>query len=456
MTAPVVIIGAGPAGIAAAGVLVEAGIRPVLIDEAPKAGGQIFRQPQPDLLRPPKQLYGFDAARAIANFNAAASLESEIDYLPNTQVWGAAHGMLHVVNADKAFVQPWSSLIIASGAMDRICPVKGWTAPGVYSLGGAQVALKADASLIGRRVLFAGTGPLLYLVAYQYALAGARVVAVLETGRPRSAWRHLPSLMSGKATFVRGLYYMAALRARGIAIHQGVELVEVMRGADEKVAALSFRHGRRDAILSCNALAIGHGLKAESQIADLIGAEFSFDAGQRQWLPRADLDGRSTIPNVYLAGDGMSVRGSDVAELTGRIAASALLVDAGYAAHPRLSRDRRLVERSARFRRGLDKAFVYPHAQAASLPDEVTVCRCEELTAGAIRQAVLASGETEINRIKAFCRVGMGRCQGRICGPVTAELIAVTGGVPIESVGRIRAQAPLKPVPLSELAKGLS
>ncbi|MBB3320440.1 MULTISPECIES: NAD(P)/FAD-dependent oxidoreductase [unclassified Rhizobium] len=456
MTAPIVIIGAGPAGIAAAGVLVEAGVKPVLIDEAPEFGGQVFRQPQPELMRPTRQLYGFDTARALANFNAVASLRSDIDYRPNTQIWGAAVGMLHVVNAGRASVQPWSSLVIASGAMDRLFPVKGWTAPGVYSLGGAQVALKADASLVGRRVLFAGTGPLLYLVAYQYALAGACVVAVLETGRPHRAWRHVPALASGKAIFVRGLYYMAALRARGVAIHQGAEPIEVICGADEKVAALVFRHRRRERILACDALAIGHGLKAESQIADLLGAEFDFDTGQRQWLPRADLDGRSTISNVYLAGDGMSVRGSGLAELTGRIAASALLVDAGYGAHARLRRDRRLVERSARFRRALDKVFAYPHAKASEIPDEVTVCRCEELTAGTIRQAVLASGETEINRIKAFCRVGMGRCQGRICGQATAELIAATGGVPIESVGRIRAQAPIKPVPLCELAKGLS
>jgi len=456
LNSPVVIIGAGPAGMAAAGVLVEAGIKPVLIDEGRQFGGQIFRQPQPELTRPASQLYGFDAPRALDSLHAAASLRSDVDYRPNTQVWGAARGMLHLVNAGKASVQPWSSLIIASGATDRVFPVKGWTAPGVYSLGGAQVALKADACLIGRRVVFAGTGPLLYLVAYQYALAGAQVIAVLETGRPRRAWHEFPALVSGKAVFARGLYYMAALRARGISIHQGVDLVEVMRGADERVAALAYRHRRRDVVLSCDALAIGHGLKAESQIADLLGAEFDFDAGQRQWLPRADRDGRSTISNVYLAGDGMSVRGSELAELTGRIAASAMLLDAGQAGHKRLRRDRRLVEKSVRFRRALDRAFGYPHEKAPDLGDEVTICRCEDLSAGAIRQAVAASGETDINRIKAFCRVGMGRCQGRICGSAAAELIAATAKVPIESVGRMRAQAPVKPVALCELAKGLS
>ncbi len=112
-----------------------------------------------------------------------SSLRSKIDYRPNTQVWGAKKGALYLMDAGRPVIQPWSRLIVATGAMDRIVPVKGWTAPGVYSLGGAQIALKAEASLIGRRIVFAGTGPLLYLVAYQYCLAGASVEAVLETGK---------------------------------------------------------------------------------------------------------------------------------------------------------------------------------------------------------------------------------------------------------------------------------
>ena len=456
MSAPVVIVGAGPAGIAAASTLAKAGLRPVLLDEGSWPGGQIFRQPQPELLRRPELLYGFDAKRQVAFDQLFSSLRSKIDYRPNTQVWGAKKGALHLVDAGRAVIQPWSRLIIATGAMDRIVPVKGWTAPGVYSLGGAQIALKAEASLIGRRIVFAGTGPLLYLVAYQYCLAGASVEAVLETGKPFSAGRRLVALTTGKAVFARGLYYMCSLRARGIRLFTGVDVREAVPGADGRIAGVAFTQGGRGAVLSCDALAIGHGLKAETQIADLLGAEFAFDHTQRQWLPQADKDGRSSIADVYLAGDGLSVRGSEIAEATGRIAAHALLEDAGYSGQTGLRQERRRVQKSARFRKALDQTFAFPHAAAGKLTDDVIVCRCEELTAGAIRRAVLASGESEINRIKAFCRVGMGRCQGRICGAVAAELIAATAGVTIETVGRIRAQAPVKPVTLGDLARGRS
>ncbi len=192
----------------------------------------------------------------------------------------------------------------------------------------------------------------------------------------------------------------------------------------------------------CDALAIGHGLKAETQIADLLGAEFAFDHTQRQWLPQADKDGRSSIADVYLAGDGPPVRGSEIAEATGRIAAHALLGGRGYSEQTVLGRNAVGSRNLPDFVRPLDQTFEFPHAAAGKLTDDVIVCRCEELTAGTIRRAVLASGELEINRIKAFCRVGMGRCQGRICGAVAAELIAATAGVTIETVGRIRAQAP--------------
>lgn len=452
MTGPVVIIGAGPAGMSAAKVLVRAGLKPVVLDEAPRSGGQVFRQPQPELARPAKLLYGLDAGKAIEFRKDFSSLSGLIDYRPDTLVWGVTTGALNLIHAGRTVVQPWSTLIIATGAMDRIVPVKGWTALGVYSLGGAQIALKADASMIGRRVAFAGTGPLLYLVAYQYAQAGARVEAVLEAGEPFSA-RHFGGLVSGKTMFVRGLYYMAALRARGVRLLTGVELREAIRGGNGWISGVAYRWRGRDAEMFCDALAIGYGLKAETQIADLLGADFVFDEIQRQWLPQVDKGGRSTVPNVYLAGDGLSVRGSDVAAASGRIAASALLMDSGYPPPRGLERDRRLVVKSARFRRALDQTFAFPGRSAAKLSDDVVVCRCEELTAGTIRQAVIASGETQINRIKAFCRVGMGRCQGRICGPTAAELIAETASVNIDAVGRLRAQAPIKPLTLGELAR---
>lgn len=451
---PVVVIGAGPAGISAAKLLVAAGLRPVVIDESREAGGQIFRRPHSALSRNAKDLYGFDAGRAQRFRNDFTSLLPTIDYRPETLVWSADQSALYLLSQGQSDIQRWSRLIIATGAMDRVVPTKGWTAPGVYSLGGAQIGLKAEASLIGRRVVFVGTGPLLYLVAYQYAKAGAKVVAVLETGAPFAELSLLPDLLAGRAVFAKGLFFIGWLRMHGVAIRTSITPLAVTLDEFGHVSGLSYRFKDQVMEVSCDALAMGYGLKAETQIADLIGLDFRFDEEQRQWLPLTDADGRSSNANVYLAGDGLVIRGSEVAAQSGTLAASALLKDAGYPCRTDSGRHRHAIHRSARFRKALDSAFPYPFQIAAGMADETIVCRCEGLTAGVIRQAVHSSGEEDINRIKAFCRVGMGRCQGRLCGPAAAELIAASAAIDISAVGRLRAQAPIKPVSLSVLAGG--
>jgi NADPH-dependent 2,4-dienoyl-CoA reductase/sulfur reductase-like enzyme len=454
MDEPVVIIGAGPAGIAAATVLAAAGLRPMVIDEAGYPGGQIFRRPRPELSRSTSKLYGFDARRAARFRSEFAALEPAIDYRPSTQIWGACEGKLHLAGPAGPNVQDWSHLIIAAGAMDRLLAVKGWTSPGVYSLGAAQIALKAEASLIGRSVIFVGTGPLLYLVAYQYAKAGAAVAGVLETNTPFTQIALLPALASGRTAFAKGLFYIAALLARGVPVMTGVTLLEILHGADDRVTGVAYRWRGGERVATCDSVAIGHGLKAETQLADLLGLEFSFDTAQRQWLPVCDHDGRSSMANVYLAGDGLSIRGSETAEASGRLAAAAVLQDGGYAVPIKLDRDRRKIKTSARFRKALDQAFPLPHGVIAELPDDAIVCRCEGVTAGTIRKTVETTGEAEINRVKSFCRVGMGRCQGRLCAASTAEVIAVAGSVDIQAVGRLRGQAPVKPLVLGDLVRG--
>ncbi|MBN3800833.1 FAD/NAD(P)-binding oxidoreductase, partial [Burkholderia sp. Ac-20392] len=166
-----VIVGAGPAGVRAAEALVDAGLRPVVIDENARWGGQIYRQPPTDgaFSRGKRTLYGFEAAKADAVHRTMAALLPHVDYRPDTLAWACGAGRVDSLQGGREVTVPYSHLIVASGATDRMLPVPGWTLAGVYTLGGAQVALKAQGCAIGRRIVFAGTGPLLYLVAYQYA-----------------------------------------------------------------------------------------------------------------------------------------------------------------------------------------------------------------------------------------------------------------------------------------------
>lgn len=438
---PVVIVGAGPAGISAARTLLDHGIRPCLVDESLRGGGQIYRRQPQGFQRTAKQLYGFEARKAEAVHRTMDELAPLIDYRPETLVWNAEDGRLDMLNNGRAESIEYAQLIVATGATDRILPVLGWTLPGVYSLGAAQIALKYQGCAIGERVAFCGSGPLLYLVAYQYAKAGAKVVAVLDSAPFSAQCRALPALLGQPTTLAKGLYYRAWLTAHGIPVHQGVTLKQI--DGTQRVSGIQWG----DQTLPCDAVAFAHALRSETQLADLLGCEFTWNALNRAWLPQRDSAGRSSVNGVYLAGDGAGIMGADAAQMAGERAALAVLEDSGVAIDQR--RPAVLEQQLAaiqRFRHGLETAFPFPENWAVEAPDELILCRCEEVRVGDVR-AVVDEGHWEINRVKAHCRVGMGRCQGRMCGLAAAEIVAERSGRAIENVGRLRGQAPIKPLP---------
>jgi NADPH-dependent 2,4-dienoyl-CoA reductase/sulfur reductase-like enzyme len=447
----IIIVGAGPAGVRAAEALVDAGHCPVLVDEGMRDGGQIYRRQPEGFTRPKSALYGSEATRAEALHTTFDRLKSRIDYRPQHLAWTIADGHLHVIHAGAAASLPYDALIIASGATDRLMPVKGWDVAGVYSLGAAQIALKAQACAIGRRVVFMGTGPLLQLVASQYAKAGAEVVALLDTTPFLTQMKALPKLLARPDVLLKGVKLVAGLKLSGIAIHRGVTPLEIHGEAEGGVTGVSVRLASGEVRrFDSDAVGLGYHLRPETQLADLAGCEFEFDAGTRQFWPKIDTIGRSTAKNIYLAGDGARTQGADGAEISGRLAALAVLADLGEAVPAdeivRLCGMRRKMER---FRIGIAEAFPWPHALARGIPDDAVVCRCEGITAGALRDVAIEKGANELNRAKAFSRVGMGRCQGRYCGHAAAEIVSAATGLPLESIGRLRGQAPVKPLAIA-------
>jgi NADPH-dependent 2,4-dienoyl-CoA reductase/sulfur reductase-like enzyme len=451
----IIVVGAGPAGVRCAEQLVAAGVRPVVIDEGRRDGGQIYRRQPANFTRSYATLYGSEAARAESLHHSFDALRGKIDYRPETLAWNVTEGELHLVREGVASREAYDALVICSGATDRLMPVKGWHHAGTYSLGAAQVALKSQACSIGRRVVFMGTGPLLYLVAYQYLKAGAQIGAVLDTARLRDRVAALPGLLARPRLLRNGLAYVRELRRAGVPVLSGIVPLEITGSADDGVAGVVFRDARgarRE--LECDAVAMGYHLRPETQLADLARCAFRFDEEARQWFPEVSMEGRSSVKGVYLAGDGARILGADGAENAGRLAALSALADLGLAVDP--AEPARLVRQQLqldRFRRGLVRAFPWPAEQAAQLPDDAIVCRCEAITAGELRRTVCDMGAQEANRAKAFSRVGMGRCQGRYCGQAGAEVIAHAAGIPIEQVGRLRGQAPVKPLAIATQEK---
>lgn len=432
----VAVVGAGPAGVRAVERLVAAGLRPTWVEESPDGGGRIYQRPPPGFRRDHAALYGDDAGKARALHATLDALKPRCDWRPETLVWNIRRDALETMRAGTAATIGFDAAVLCTGAMDRVVPLPGWTMPGVTTLGGAQIALKAQGVGIGRRVVFCGTGPLLLLVATQYAKAGAEVVAVLDTTPFATKLRAVPGLLGNAGTFLRGLRLRAGLR-----VAEGVTPLDIE--GDAAVQGFRWRDARgRDHRVDCDAVALGWGLKPEGQLADLAGIPFRFDATQSNWVPETDGTGRTSIPGLYLAGDGAGIGGADVAELAGARAALAVLADAGHTVDA-AALDRRLT-REARFRAALERAFPWPAALAAAMADDTILCRCEAVTAGEVRSLAAA----EINRTKSYSRLGMGRCQGRVCGPAGAAVLARVLGCSLEEAGRLRGQMPVKPIPL--------
>lgn len=448
MSERVIIIGAGPAGVRAAETLVNAGLSPILLDEGAQAGGQIYRQPPKGDARTAVELYGTEAEKARGIHSTLERIRSRIDYRPHTLVWNCFQGELNTLSKGVQDVVLYDRLIIATGAFDRVIPFSGWTLPGVFTLGAAQIALKAQALAIGKCTVLVGGGPLLPLVASQYIEAGAKLAAVLDVTPFRTKITALPRMLVMPEMIWRGLSYLRVIRRHRIPMMYGVRSLFVI--GDHRVEGFEWtdsrgRHHRTD----CDAVGASFGLKPEMQVADLAGCKFHFDALTRQWLPIVNAGGRSSVANVYFAGDCAAIGGADVAELTGKRAALSVLHDQGQVDSKSLNQIEAELVRHGRFRSGIESAYPFPHHLIADIDDALMICRCEGVTAGDLKANVIKTGAPDINRLKALTRVGMGRCQGRVCGAVAAEILSAKSGRPLPDVGRLRGQHPVKPIPLN-------
>ncbi|WP_459200309.1 FAD/NAD(P)-dependent oxidoreductase [Pseudomonas tremae] len=447
-SARVVIIGAGPAGTRCAETLLAAGIRPILIDENRRDGGQIYRRQPEGFKRDYPALYGTEAAKARDLHESFDRLRTQIDYRPDTLAWNLTPGELCCVSQGLHTVVEYDALMLCAGATDRLMPIKGWQLAGTYSLGGSQIALKSQSVSIGSRVVFMGSGPLLYLVASQYVKAGADVAAVLDTSPFSKRVAAMPKLLARPGVLFDGMKLLARLYSARVPVHLGVQPEEILGDEQAGVSGVRVKLANGKLLtVDCDALALGYHLRPETQLADLAGCGLRFDEGSGQWVLAVDEEGRTSVKGVYAAGDGAKIRGADAAEQAGRLAAIALLDDLGLPVDNARREDvRKHLVVMDRFRVGLTEAFPWPSAQAAALPDDAIVCRCEMISAGELRGVVREKGACEVNRAKAFSRVGMGRCQGRYCSQAGAEVIAAEAGVPVEQVGRQRGQAPVKPL----------
>ena len=460
-TVQCVVVGGGPAGLAAARTAARHGVHVLLIDENPELGGQYYRQMPAEFRGPARgAVLGKESAegRRLINEIRARGIELQLGAV----AWGIFdQRVVAVATQDASERIQAEHLILAPGAYDRPVPFPGWTLPGVLTAGGAQNLMKGYRVLPGRRVLVAGSGPLLLVVAHYLLRGGAQVVAVCEASPMRQLWRYAHRMLPHLNFVQQGYQYRRELTDAGVPLLAGHVIRQALGTAavtgavvsrctdDWKPIAGTEREFDADAVV------VGYGFVSSLELSRLAGCEHRYDPRLGGYVPLRSRELESTVPDVCIVGDGAGVAGSAVALEEGHLAGLVVagrrerLLGREYSRETSRSRGRLL--HLAGFRRVMDELYHFGPGLYALADDHTTLCRCEEVSVGTAFEAV-RDGASHVNEVKAWTRAGMGRCQGRMCGPALAHLIAGATGKPVTETGVFTPRPPAKPVPLAALA----
>ncbi|MFJ6071921.1 NAD(P)/FAD-dependent oxidoreductase [Streptomyces sp. NPDC093065] len=449
--ADLLVVGAGPAGLAAAATALAGGLRVVLVDSGAAVGGQFWRHP-PEHARaalPTGDLHhGLGEYRALCEALPAHRAAGRLDLRLEHHAWSAVREengfALHVADRrdaprETAAVLRAPRLLVATGAYDRQLPFPGWDLPGVLTVGGLQALLKGGGVAAGSRVALGGTGPFLLPVAAALAARGVEVVAVCEAARPRAWLRHPGPLLRNPGKWAEGAGYAATLARHRVPVRTRTAIVGA--DGDERVTSVriasltpdgSPRPGTERRV-EADAVGVGWGFAPQLDLLVPLGCALA-DSADGNAVVAVDGGQRTTVAGLYAAGETCGVGGAALAVHEGRLAAYSVLADSGAgsgvgsgaasrAVNGRLAAVRSAAARQRAFARAVALAHPIPPAWSAWLTDETVVCRCEEVTAGAVR-AARADGAHDHRQVKQLTRAGMGWCQGRMCGPAVHCLTA--------------------------------
>jgi hydrogen cyanide synthase HcnB len=460
-TSQVTIVGAGPAGLSAAIQLAEFNIKSTIVDENPEIGGAIFKQPDKGL---DKSLFRNEKTyiRAKKLFDEFFTYQSYVNLQLGSEVLGdfSLSNELAFLHNDKVKTLPNNPVIICTGCYERAQPFPGWTLPGIMSVGGIQLQTKCGNVKPGHKIALVGTGPLLLVAAKQLHQAGIKVVGVVEAGLKKDLIKNMFTLFYNTKLLKEGFSYINYMKNNKIPIFYGHGVVSA-RGnneLEELVIAPYTKEWKpiqeKSFSIQVDSAGIGYGYVPRIQLTQMLKCEHEFNANIGGFYPKVDHWQRTTIEGVYVAGDNGGIYGSEVALHQGRIAALAYLIDNKKITVEKASRlikkNRKKMNNLKKFQSSFDN-FSGLKSGLLTLPDSDTiVCRCEHVKMESIDVAI-NSGVKNMTGLKIRTRVGMGDCQGKMCGSFCAEYLSYKLGDTREKIGAMKPRFPMSPIPFSSI-----
>jgi thioredoxin reductase len=452
------IVGAGPAGQAAAEIVAAAGLSVCLIDEQARQGGQILRQP-PRSFSVANWLPG-SIYTALKSQLKRSEANTDVTWFASTSVLGVepdVEGFQLTLSSDRFRSIKAKRVLIAGGCYDMPVALPGWTLPGVMTAGAVQAFAKSQQVLAGRSLVFAGSHPLQLLVADQVVKAGGHVAAVLF---PQPFSKLIPILVSDPASLIRhapklfgAAFSYQRLRAAGVPIHFNAQVTRVL--GQEVAEAIEFRSGDALTQVNCDSVGLCFGFLPQSDLLRAAGASVRWSLPAGGWEAVHDGHMRTSVPGLYAAGESTGVAGADVALLEGQLAGLSIVTDAGRMtadqAHVQIRKAEGSLKRLDGFVRLL-REVADPRSYLPDVPPETLLCRCEDIRCEQIDQALaLPSAPASANAIKLITRCGMGLCQGRTCEHLVMNRISNSMQCPISEIKGFTARFPVRPTPIADI-----
>ena len=456
----IVIIGAGPSGIGAAAELADYSLNVLLIDENNRIGGQIWRKPA---YEPQGRFKGTQVPKKQMD-RVAAALKNNLHIATPACVLGIFPEKHILLSTSAEGVQEIKArrIIFATGARERVRPFKGWTLPGVMTLGATQLLLKYYGVLASSETLVAGTGPLIYLLSSQIIGSGGSVTTVLDRSSSAALFRAIP-MMAGQLPKVgQGLLALGRLIKKRVPIRHRLQVVEVRDNDSHlEVIAAKFTPGGTTVPGSqkhyeTRMLACGNGFTPNIELPQLAGCDLTYAAHMGGWVVKVDGSMETSVSGIFAAGEITGIAGGDKALIEGRLAALSILRQFGMInTQQHHNRQASLLTRRKRYRRFgefLNRQWTINPQEWNGIDDTTIICRCEDISMGTIRGKIKA-GISSASDLKRATRCGMGNCQGRTCAPLIYDILKAASVTGKQDLKPLSVRTPVKPIPLGELAR---